>query len=139
MTSTCLCGAVQVTIETAPEFIHDCNCTLCRKTGGAWSYFGSAAVRVSGATVTTQRPDRPSPAVDIHSCAACHVTTHFALSEAFRAANPEADQVGVNMRLFDPDELRSIEVRYPDGKGWDGVHPFGYRREAFKIGGTSRW
>ncbi|HRJ01998.1 MAG TPA: hypothetical protein PKV67_14700 [Hyphomonas sp.] len=67
------------------------------------------------------------------------MTTHFALSETFRAANPEADQVGVNMRLFDPDELVSIEVRYPDGKGWDGVHPFGYRREAFTISETSRW
>ena len=38
MTGTCLCGAVTVTVDDRPDYIHDCNCSLCRKAGAAWGY-----------------------------------------------------------------------------------------------------
>ena len=139
MTGHCLCGAVRVTIDAAPEFINDCNCSLCRKAGGAWGYFSSASVSAIGDTVTFVRRDKKAPGVEVHSCKTCGTTTHWMLTKSFKEQNPSADQVGVNMRLFDPDDLKGVEVRFPDGKGWDGEGPFGYRRPALKISDDAPW
>ena len=50
MTGHCLCGAVSVTIDEKPDYINDCNCSLCRKSGGAWGYFDPSIVKTSGET-----------------------------------------------------------------------------------------
>src|SRR5689334_10797585 len=139
MTGTCLCGAVRVTIEAKPDFINDCNCSLCRKVGGAWGYFPSASVMANGNTRSFVRRDKKSPGVEIHSCADCATTTHWVLTTSFKAQNPSADQVGVNMRVFDPDELKGVEVRFPNGKDWAGDGPFGYRRDAMTISDSTPW
>ena len=130
---------MSVSIIARPEFIHDCNCSLCRKAGAAWGYFPSASVSVSGSTRSFSRNDRPAPAVSVQSCKICGCTTHFTLTEAFRVKNPTADQTGVNMRLFDLPDLTGVEVRFPDGARWDGEGPFDYRREPLVIGEPSFW
>jgi hypothetical protein len=139
MTGDCLCGAVSVTIKAAPEFINDCNCSLCRKAGAAWGYFPSSSVTTIGTTVPFIRRDKVNPGVEVHSCASCDTTTHFVLTDSFKAQNPSADVVGVNMRLFDPSELNGVEVRYPNGKDWPGEGPYRYRRAALTIGDGSPW
>jgi hypothetical protein len=139
MTGACLCGAVRVTIDTTPDFVNDCNCTLCRKVGAAWSYFGSASVAVHGETAGFVRADKPNAGVAVQSCATCGATTHFVLTEDFRRQHPTADVVGVNMRLFDPDALAGVEVRFPDGKAWSGEGPYGFRRAPLKLDADTRW
>ena len=139
MTANCLCGAVRITIGTKPGFINDCNCSMCRKTGGAWGYFAPDTVTATGDTVAVQRSDKPAPAVEIHSCASCGTTTHWVRTEAFIGQYGANDLTGVNMRLFDPDALMGVEVHFPDGKNWTGEGPFAYRREALTISETTRW
>ncbi len=140
MTGTCLCGAVDITIDTRPEFIHDCNCSLCRKSGAAWGYFPASAVTMGPSdTATFVRRDKENPAAAIHSCSECGATTHFTLTEAHTRLNPSHDQVGVNMKLFEPDDLDGVEVRYPDGRAWNGKGPFGYRRAPMMICATAPW
>lgn len=139
MTGTCLCGAVSVTLQARPDFIHDCNCSLCRKSGAGWGYFPSAVVTTGGRTLSFARTDKNPPGVEVHSCASCGATTHFVLTEMFQKQNEAADLVGVNMRLFEPDQLNGIEVRFPNGKDWAGEGAFGYRREAVTISETSNW
>lgn len=133
MTATCLCGAVSVTVDTKPDFIHDCNCSLCRKTGAAWGYYSSAAVITSGATAAYMRGDKPNAGVEVHTCTTCGSTTHFELAPTFKAQHPDADVFGVNMRLFGSEELDGVEVRYPDGRNWDGQGPFGFRKTPITI------
>ena len=139
MIASCLCGAVGVAIETKPEFINDCNCSLCRKAGAAWGYFTSSSVTTFGVTVPFVRRDKTAPSVEVHSCASCATTTHFVLTESFKERNRSADLVGVNMRLFDPDELYGVEIRFPNGKDWLGEGPYGYRREAMTISNAAAW
>jgi hypothetical protein len=139
MTGTCLCGAVRVTIDARPEFINDCNCSLCRKAGAAWGYFPSASVTTAGSTLAFSRTDKTAPAVAVHSCSTCAATTHFVLTEAFRAGHPDVDVVGVNMRLFDPTELDGVELRFPNGRDWAGEGPYDFRRPAMTIGASSPW
>ncbi|MEM1090714.1 MAG: aldehyde-activating protein [Pseudomonadota bacterium] len=136
MTATCICGAVEISIVSRPEFIHDCNCSLCRKTGAAWGYFTDAQVTTKGETETFVRRDKSGAAAQVHSCLVCATTTHFDLTDAFKADNREADQVGVNMRMFEPHLLEGVEVRYPDGANWAGQGAFGYRREPMTITAT---
>jgi hypothetical protein len=139
MTASCLCGAVSVSIDAKPAFINDCNCSLCRKAGAAWGYFPSSAVTKNGDTNFFVRRDKAAPGVEVHSCAECATTTHFALTAAFKERNASADLVGVNMRLFDPDELEGVEIRFPNGKDWPGEGPYEYRRAAMTVSDTARW
>ncbi|MEE4210058.1 MAG: hypothetical protein V2I43_12410 [Parvularcula sp.] len=139
MRGECACGAVKVMINPKPDFIHDCNCSLCRKVGAAWGYFPSARVSAEGATHPYSRTDKGTPAVEVHSCPTCGSTTHFALTESFKADNPDADQMGVNMRLFEPEQLGGIEVRYPDGRAWSGEGAFVYRAPSLVIGESAPW
>jgi hypothetical protein len=136
MTGSCICGAVTVSVTKKPDFIHDCNCNLCRKSGAAWGYYSTSEVAAAGDTSIFMRKDKPGAVVHVHSCVVCGATTHFDLSEAFRADNPSVDQVGVNMKLFSPLDLNDVEVRYPDGMNWSGEGAFGYRRSAVMIGDT---
>lgn len=139
MTGTCICGAVRVTIDAKPAFLHDCNCSLCRKSGAAWGYFATSCVMITGDTLRFLRRDKDVPIVAVHACLTCAATTHFEPTSAYKTKNPSVDLIGVNMRLFDPDALHGVEVRYPDGKDWSGHGPYEFRREAWTIGESAPW
>lgn len=136
MTFACFCGAVSVTTAKRPDFVHACNCDLCRKAGARWGYFDPAEVAVNGATATFRRHDKPEPGVDVHFCPACGSTTHFRLTEA--AVSQHGDvMMGVNAGLANEAELAGIELRYPDGKNWSGEGEFGYVRASRILGDGS--
>ena len=132
--ASCHCGAVRVTIVHQPEFLQECNCSLCSKSGGIWGYFDPAQVQTAGDTGQYSRKDYPDPAVEIHFCKNCGSTTHWVLTENHIASTGSNDRMGVNMRLFDSDNLQGIELRFPDGKNWTGDTEFGYRRASVILG-----
>ena len=130
---SCHCGQVRIEIKKQPDYINECNCTLCSKAGARWAYFHPSEVSVEGAAQGYCREDKVDPAAEIRFCAKCGSTTHFILtaSAASRFGNT---LMGVNMRLADERELAGIELRYPDGRAWSGEGDFGYVREARIIG-----
>lgn len=132
MTLECLCGEVRLELEARPEYINECNCTLCSKSGARWGYFHPDTVSVSGVTKGFRRADKASASAETHSCPNCGATTHFVLTEAAIAQHGNT-MMGVNMWLADPGDLKGIELRYPDGRGWDGASEFGYVREATSL------
>lgn len=134
MTLSCLCGHVSLTLEHRPDYINECNCDLCSKTGARWGYFDPATVAVEGATKGYRRADKGEPNAEVHFCAECGATTHFVLTEHAVARFGNV-QMGVNMWLAAEGDLAGIEVRYPDGQGWSGAGAFGYVREPRIIGG----
>ena len=129
MSLNCLCGAVTVAIEQRPEYIHDCNCILCTKSGAHWGYFHPNEVKAEGATEGYSRADKESPNAEVHFCPKCGATTHFVLTESAVARFGNV-VMGVNMWLADPSDLRGIELRFPDGRAWPGEGDFAYVREA---------
>jgi hypothetical protein len=133
MKFSCLCGQVRVEIMSRPDFIHECNCTLCSKSGARWSYLHPSEARVEGATQGYSRDDKDDPAAEIHFCTICGSTTHFVLTP-HAVAQYGNSQMGVNMWLADAQDLAGIELRYPDGRGWSGEGGFGYVRDAYIIG-----
>jgi hypothetical protein len=130
---SCHCGLVRVAIGRQPEYVNECNCTLCRATGARWAYFHPSEVSVEGTAKGYCRPDKDDPAAQVGFCARCGSTTHFTLtaSAASRFGN---SLMGVNMRLADESDLDGVELRYPDGQAWSGEGDFGYVREARILG-----
>jgi hypothetical protein len=133
---SCHCGRIRVGTAKRPDYIHECNCTLCRKTGALWGYFHPSEVRVEGAAEGYCREDKADPAAQIRFCPRCGSTTHFILTESAVAKHGNV-VMGVNMRLADESELTGIELRYPDGRAWSGEGGFDYVREARTLGLTA--
>ena len=129
----CLCGQVRLRVAERPDFIHACNCTLCRKTGAQWSYHHPSTVTVEGETLGYRRSDKASANAEIRFCGTCGSTTHFVLTEAAVAAFGNS-MMGVNLRLADEAALAGVERRYPDGAAWSGEGPFDYVRAPETIG-----
>jgi len=132
-TLPCLCGQVRIEIAKRPDYINECNCTLCGKTGARWAYFSPSEVSVAGETVGYSRDDKEDPAAQIRFCPTCGVTTHFVLTESAVAKFGDT-LIGVNMRLADESDFAGVELRYPDGRAWPGTGDFGYVREARILG-----
>lgn len=133
---SCLCGRIRVGTKKQPDYINECNCTLCSKTGARWAYFHPSEVSIEGTAKGYCREDKQDPASGIHFCAKCGSTTHYTLT-ASAASRFENIIMGVNVRLAEERDLAGIELRYPDGQAWSGKGNFGYVREARIIGQTS--
>jgi hypothetical protein len=111
----CLCGAVRYRVARKPDYVNDCNCSLCRKSGALWAYYPSAEIEISGETTGFVRQDMREPALSVHHCPACGATTHWMpLGDG-----PHA-RMGVNARLFEDGAMDGVEIRYPDGRSWEG-------------------
>jgi len=117
---TCLCGQVRIEVAKRPDFINECNCTLCSKSGARWSYFHPSEVSIEGATREYSREDKDDPAAEIHFCGRCGSTTHFTLTESAISKFGNV-QTGVNMSLADESDLvGSNFVTLTDGLGRAG-------------------
>ncbi len=128
---SCHCGAVTVRIAHRPDYMNHCNCSLCAKAGAIWGYFDPADVTIEGETEGYTRADYAEPAVRVHFCPICGVTTHWQTTEGYAAAHPEqAARMGVNMRLFGSGAKSGVELRFPDGKNWNGESKPGFWKEA---------
>jgi hypothetical protein len=130
---SCLCGEVRIKLEKRPDFIHECNCALCSKTGARWGYLHPSQVSVEGETIGYCRTDKDAPNAQVHFCPTCGSTTHFVLTPG-AIAKVGNSLMGVNMWLANGADLAGIELRYPDGQSWSGEGDFAYVREARIIG-----
>jgi hypothetical protein len=126
--TSCLCGKVRVKTDKKPDYIHECNCSLCSKTGARWAYLDPSEVSVEGTTKGYCRDDKSDPAAQIHFCENCGSTTHFVLTP--NAISKFGNTlIGVNMWLAEPRDLAGVELRYPDGQAWAGEGEFTYVRD----------
>ena len=134
---SCLCGRIRVKAAKRPDYIHECNCTMCSKAGARWGYFHPSEVSVEGNTAGYCREDKEEPAAEIRFCARCGTTTHWVLTPGAVAKFGDT-LMGVNLGLAAENDLSGIELRYPDGRAWSGEGAFGYVREARIIGESTK-
>ncbi|HEY0027321.1 MAG TPA: aldehyde-activating protein [Allosphingosinicella sp.] len=130
---SCLCGKIAIEVAKRPDFIHECNCALCGKTGARWGYFHPSEVSVTGEASGYRRDDKDDPNAEVRFCSNCGSTSHFVLTEN-AVAKFGNSLVGVNMWLADARDLAGIELRFPDGQGWAGEGDFTYLREPRILG-----
>jgi hypothetical protein len=122
---SCHCGRVRLRVRKPPDFLHECNCTLCAKAGARWAYLHPSEVEVEGRTTAYVRQDKAEAGAEIRFCPTCGTITHFTLTET-AAARFGNSVMGVNMRLVDENELAGVELRFPDGRAWSGEGGFTY-------------
>ena len=103
--ASCHCGAVRMEIDTPPDTVTDCACSICRRKGALWAYYSSRQVRIipaSGATAIYMWGDKE---LEFHSCKVCACSTHWA------AVDKSHDRMGVNARMMEPEVLAVARVR----------------------------
>lgn len=130
---SCLCGQTRLALAKRPDFINECNCMLCSKSGARWGYFDPSDVSVEGETRGYSRDDKEDPSAEVHFCGRCGSTTHFVLTASAIAKFGNA-VMGANMLLADERDLAGVELRFPDGRAWPGEGDYAYVREARIIG-----
>jgi hypothetical protein len=133
LSGQCHCGQVKVTLKMAPDYVNECNCSLCGSHGVLWGYFAPEEVQIVGDTCTYSRADVEQSAVNLHFCGTCGCTTHWTPTDIFVARTGAADRMGANMRLFPPAHLTGIEIRFPDGRNWDGLGQWGFVKPAERM------
>jgi hypothetical protein len=108
--SSCVCGAVRLTISRAPDELVDCNCSICRRYAALWAYYPLKDVVVPGGLteVFMLGPKK----IEFHRCKICGCVTHW-------SPRDQRDEMGVNARLLDPEVVARARVRHLDGaKTW---------------------
>lgn len=102
----CHCGAVRLTLASAPTDINECQCTHCLKRGARWSYYDADDVVVRGETSTYSWGDR---GISFHFCPTCGCSTHWS------ANDPTRTRTGINVRMMAPADLAGAVVRQSPG------------------------
>lgn len=106
----CHCGAVSFTYPKTPEFLTQCNCSLCRRFAALWAYEERRNVVLDyadGATVVYVQGDKT---LEAHSCATCGSTTHW-----LSVNGDNNSRMAVNFRLCEPNDIAHIRIRKFDG------------------------
>jgi hypothetical protein len=113
--AACHCTAVRLEIGELPDWVLDCNCTLCRRYGAIWSYPKAWQVEiVSGedATDTYLWGDR---GIAFHRCKDCGCVMYMV------AAKEDPPFIfGVNARMIPTLDPKSVRLRQKDNghTGW---------------------
>jgi hypothetical protein len=115
--ATCHCGAVKTNVPSMPEFLIDCNCSICQRNGALWALYEPDSVKLYGYPEnTTQYIWGPRTIRTMH-CKVCGCATHW---EPIDSA--AGTKVGVNARNFERQEIAGIKVRKFDGaETWDYI------------------
>jgi hypothetical protein len=108
---TCHCGRVTWTLDTAPESVTACNCTICRRYGVLWAYGHIGHdIHVSGETTAYRRTD--GGVIDFHFCSKCGCVTHYV---ATKPGQDGRHWSAVNVRLTQPDIVADLPIDHFDG------------------------
>lgn len=144
MRAACHCGAVRFEISEEPEWVLDCNCTLCRRYGAIWSYYrgpDQAKLLAKPAKDATAVYTWNDHEIAFHRCKTCGCITHM---EAIKNDPPEI--FGVNMRMvtggLDPKRVRLRQVdNGHTGFFWTrGDEPvIAARHPPFSAAGADEW
>lgn len=106
---SCHCGAVKLGIQTAPEEVNECNCSICRRYGALWAYYAPAQVQIIAAKGAMDCYCWGDKSIGFHRCLDCGCVTHWA------AFDPHVPHMGVNARLMAPEVLAAARLHHSDG------------------------
>ena len=102
-----------VTVPRQPKYMNSCDCSACFKLGSLTGYFLPDQVAVEGETKRFVRSDI-EPWIAFLFCPTCSASVGWTSLEPL-----DPPRMGVSMRLFDPDELVGVPVRFPHGREWN--------------------
>jgi hypothetical protein len=110
--ASCHCGAVRFAVETTPNDVNDCNCSICRRYGTLWAYYQRPQVRFEAGNGPTDFYIWGDRELEFHRCRACGCVTHWESIDKGHA------RMGINARLLPADVVKAIPVRHSDNAAW---------------------
>jgi hypothetical protein len=108
--AACHCEAVRFEISEPPEWVLDCNCTLCRRYGAMWCYFrgdGQAKLLMKPDPDATQTYTWGDEALAFHRCRTCGCVSHMQVIA-------DGTVYGVNARMMAGLDPATVRVRRID-------------------------
>ncbi len=114
MVAACHCGRATIRLPRKPDYVNQCNCSLCKALGWQGIYFASDELQIEGEFDRYVRSDMEEPCLAVLRCANCGTATHWT-----PLGEPPYERMGVNARLVDPAWLEGVEVRQIDGRSWE--------------------
>jgi hypothetical protein len=123
--AACHCGAVRITMEPAPTWVLDCNCSICRRYGVLWAYTKDRiAKRELEATLIQGASELEAyiwgdRMIGFWRCKACGCVTHHTALQ-----KPEKIRA-VNARMFVSFDTASVTIHRSDNAhtGWFWSRP----------------
>jgi hypothetical protein len=103
----CHCGQIRFRMPK-PTQATRCNCTICTKLGWVLSYYKVDEVEVTGAGRSAGYIQGDATLTSYH-CPTCGCATHWI------GRGEHADRIGVNLRLFEVNDIAEVTVRFLDG------------------------
>ena len=107
MKGSCHCGAVTFEIGEAPEFLLECNCSVCRRVAAWWVYSDKVPITLNAPEASTIAYAWGDKDLAFHSCKTCGCTTHW--------ASLLDDKFAVNAKMCAPEDLKPLRIRHFDG------------------------
>ena len=116
--ASCHCGAVRLAAPR-PEWVSNCNCSICRRLGAWWAYCSPDQASVTAAPEAFGAYSHGDRMIAFHHCRTCGCTTHWTSLRA-----DYSDRMAVNARLFAPADMVGVRVRRFDGAvSWTHLDP----------------
>lgn len=69
--SICHCGAITVTLSRPPEYVNECQCTICRRYAAAWGYYQSNELQIEQKGAGTKKYVWGDGDNEFHFCDHC--------------------------------------------------------------------
>src|SRR4249919_278391 len=117
MRAACHCTAIRLEIAELPDWVLDCNCTICRRYGAVWAYPRAGHVKVvqgEGETDTYLWNDRD---LAFHRCKECGCVMFMSAAKA-----DSLEIYGINVRMIPTLDPTSVRLRQKDnghtGRFW---------------------
>ena len=117
-TASCHCGAITLTLPTAPDRLNECHCSVCYKYGALWAYYARHKVVIAASPdAASQAPyvreDMDTKgALEFHRCGRCGCVMYWGPTPELAAKWKEQDQtvrMGVNCRMLPEEEIAGVE------------------------------
>jgi len=105
--AACHCTAVRLEISELPDWVLDCNCTLCRRYGALWSYPAAGTVKIVSGLEATQTYLWGNGWLAFHRCKECGCVMYM---EAVMENPPYI--YGINARMIPtlhPERVRLVQ------------------------------
>lgn len=108
--ASCHCGAVQIEIDSLPESLTQCTCSVCRRYGALWAYRTRKTARVVSGQPSTTRYVWGDKLIEFCFCKRCGCLTHYESTE-----KSAESRFAVNARMIEPTDVAGLRIRTFDG------------------------
>ena len=107
--AACHCTAVRFEIAELPDWVLDCNCTICRRYGAIWSYPEATNVKFVRGADFTDTYTWGNRWLAFHRCRQCGCITHMTVLD------PAPPRIyGINARMIPTLDPASVKLRQAD-------------------------